>query len=161
MEPRVFGSVFVGGCFPPAPSGVCRQSQLAKMTSDLCEDGGDKRREKETRAVSKASSASAGTSTELPGPWTVPLSPVTPSTPPLRPTAAFQVLHRDVCSRRQVQGGHRPLRSPPGLGYSTRGHLDHDWLHLLLEADHGQGEDAWATWVAGAALADLRPFVSR
>lgn len=60
--------------------GFCRQSQLAKMTSDLCEDGGEKLREKETPATSKASSVSsllAGTSVELPGPWTIPLSPVT------------------------------------------------------------------------------------
>lgn len=35
-----------------------RQSQLARMTSDLCEDGGDKQREKETPAASKASSVS-------------------------------------------------------------------------------------------------------
>lgn len=58
----------------------CRQSQLAKMTSDLCEDGGDEQREKEAPAASKASSVSplsAVTSLELPGPWSSPLSPVT------------------------------------------------------------------------------------
>lgn len=52
-----------------------RQGQLAKMTSDLCEDGGVKQREKETPGASKASSVS---SLELPGPWNIPLSPVTP-----------------------------------------------------------------------------------
>lgn len=59
--------------------GSCRQSQLAKMTSDLCEDGGEKLREKDAPAASKASSVSpplAGTPPELPGPWTIPLSPV-------------------------------------------------------------------------------------
>lgn len=58
---------------------LCRQSQLAKMTSDLCEDGGDKQREKETSAASKASSVSPlsdVTSLELPGPWNSPLSMV-------------------------------------------------------------------------------------
>uniref|UniRef100_A0A3B5A2B7 Uncharacterized LOC103354668 n=1 Tax=Stegastes partitus TaxID=144197 RepID=A0A3B5A2B7_9TELE len=57
------------------------QSQLAKMTSDLCEDGGDEQREKETLAASKASSVSPlsfATSIEPPGAWTVPQSPVTP-----------------------------------------------------------------------------------
>lgn len=60
--------------------GCGRQSQLAKMTSDLCEDGGDEQREKETPAASKASSVSplsAKSSLELPGPWNIPLSPVT------------------------------------------------------------------------------------
>ncbi|XP_035513510.1 stem-loop binding protein 2 [Morone saxatilis] len=97
------------------------QSQLAKMTSDLCEDGGDKQREKEAPAASKASSVSplsAVTSLELPGPWTSPLSP-------------------------EAGGGHRPLRSPPGLSYSFRSQLTTDdnmtdWLRLLLEADDGQ-----------------------
>lgn len=61
-------------------SDLCRQSQLAKMTSELCEDRGDGQREKEAPAVSKASSVSplsAATSLELPGPWSSPLSPVT------------------------------------------------------------------------------------
>ncbi|XP_029028567.1 stem-loop binding protein 2 [Betta splendens] len=95
------------------------QSQLAKMTSDLCEDGGDKRREKETPAASKASSApplSAGPSAALPGPWRVQRAPEAEPSP-------------------------RPLRSPPGLGYSVRDQLDrdmNDWLHLLLEAEHTQ-----------------------
>lgn len=51
------------------------------MTSDLCGDGGDKQREKETPAASKASSMSPlsdVTSLELPGPWNSPPSPVTP-----------------------------------------------------------------------------------
>lgn len=51
------------------------------MTSDLYEDGGDKQREKETPAASKASSVSplsAVMSLELPGPWNSPPSPVTP-----------------------------------------------------------------------------------
>uniref|UniRef100_A0A3P8SKH4 Stem-loop binding protein 2 n=1 Tax=Amphiprion percula TaxID=161767 RepID=A0A3P8SKH4_AMPPE len=56
------------------------QNQLAKMTSDLCEDGGDDQREKETPVASKASSMSPllATSMEPPGAWTVPQSPVTP-----------------------------------------------------------------------------------
>lgn len=56
---------------------VCRQSQLAKMTSELCEDRGDEQREKEPPVVSKASSVSP-LSLKLPGPWTSPVSPVTP-----------------------------------------------------------------------------------
>ncbi|KAA8586633.1 hypothetical protein FQN60_000469 [Etheostoma spectabile] len=55
------------------------QSQLAKMTSDLCEDGGDKQREKETPAASKASFVcplSAMMSRDGPGTWNVPLSPI-------------------------------------------------------------------------------------
>ncbi|XP_076607195.1 stem-loop binding protein 2 [Chaetodon auriga] len=86
------------------------QSHLEKMTSDLCEDGGDKRREKETPAASKASSASPLTSLELPGPWSSPLSP-------------------------DAEGGHRPLRSPPGLSPLTAHDNMTDWLRLLLEAD--------------------------
>ncbi|XP_044226090.1 stem-loop binding protein 2 [Thunnus albacares] len=98
------------------------QSQLAKMTSDLCEDRGDKQREKETPAASKASSVSplsrADTSLELPGPWSVPLSP-------------------------EPDRSHRPPRSPPGLSYSFRSQLTTannmtDWLRLLLEADHAR-----------------------
>lgn len=61
-------------------SDLCRQSQLAKMTSELCEDGGDGQREKEAPGVSKASSVSplsAATSLELPGPCSSPPSPVT------------------------------------------------------------------------------------
>lgn len=58
---------------------VLRQSQLAKMTSGLCEDVGDKQREKETPAASEASSVSplsTGMSLEQPGPWSAPFSPV-------------------------------------------------------------------------------------
>ncbi|XP_041657780.1 stem-loop binding protein 2 isoform X1 [Cheilinus undulatus] len=98
------------------------QSQLAKMTSDLCEDGGDEQREKETCAASKASSVSppsAATTLELTGPWTSPLS-----------------LEDD--------GGLRPLRSPPGLSLSFRNQLTNDnmndWLRLLLEANSAPGE---------------------
>ncbi|XP_074468360.1 stem-loop binding protein 2 isoform X2 [Sebastes fasciatus] len=90
------------------------QNQLAQMTSDLCEEGGDKQREKETPAASKASSVSP---LELPGPWTVPLSP-------------------------EAELTYRTLRSPPGLSYSFRSQLTNDnmadWLRLLLEADNGQ-----------------------
>ncbi|XP_026184020.1 stem-loop binding protein 2 [Mastacembelus armatus] len=96
------------------------QSQLAKMTSDLCEDGAEKQREKETPAASKASfvsALSARTPLELPGPWTVPGSP-------------------------EAEMGQGPVRSPPGLNYSFRSQpaTDNvpDWLHLLLEADHPQ-----------------------
>uniref|UniRef100_A0A3B4VNG3 Stem-loop binding protein 2 n=1 Tax=Seriola dumerili TaxID=41447 RepID=A0A3B4VNG3_SERDU len=93
------------------------QSQLEKMTSDLCEDRGDKQREKETPAASDASSVSP-LSLELPGPWTVPFSP-------------------------DCESSRRPLRSPPGLSYSLRSQLTPDdnmtdWLRLLLEADHTQ-----------------------
>lgn len=52
-----------------------RQSQLAKMTSDLCEDGGEKQREKESPA-SSVSPLAAETPLELPCPWSAPLSPV-------------------------------------------------------------------------------------
>ncbi|XP_074527732.1 stem-loop binding protein 2 [Halichoeres trimaculatus] len=95
------------------------QSQLAKMTSELCEDEGVKQREKETYAASKASSVSplsAGTSVEPSGPWISPLSP-------------------------EVDSGLRPLRSPPGLSFPFRGHMTtnnnnmNDWLRLLLEPD--------------------------
>ncbi|KAM4546712.1 stem-loop binding protein 2 isoform 2-T2 [Fundulus diaphanus] len=91
------------------------QSQLAKMTSDLCEDGGDEQREKETPAASEASSVSP-LSVEVPGSWTVPLSP-------------------------QPETSRRPLRSPPGLSYSHRSQLTpddgmNDWLRLLMETDH-------------------------
>ncbi|KAM4545854.1 stem-loop binding protein 2 [Odontesthes bonariensis] len=88
------------------------QNQLAKMTSDLCEDGGDEQREKETPAASKASMSSSSVEAA----WTAPLSP-------------------------QLETSHRPLRSPPGLSYSHRGQLipdDNmtDWLRLLMETDH-------------------------
>ncbi|XP_029304333.1 LOW QUALITY PROTEIN: stem-loop binding protein 2 [Cottoperca gobio] len=103
------------------------QSQLAKMTSELREEGGDKPREKEPPA-SKASSVSplaAVTLLQLPGPWNVPLSP-------------------------EAELNHRTLRcppglsySPPGLSYSFRSRLTTndnmaDWIRLLLEADSGQ-----------------------
>ncbi|XP_044078576.1 stem-loop binding protein 2 isoform X1 [Siniperca chuatsi] len=98
------------------------QSQLAKMTSDLCEDGGDGQREKETPAASETSSVSplsAVTSQELPGPWNSPLSPI---------------------FWQDAESSHRPLRSPPGLSYSFASQLTTDdnmtdWLRLLLEAD--------------------------
>nr|XP_046266705.1 stem-loop binding protein 2 [Scatophagus argus] len=94
------------------------QTQLAKMTSDLCEDGGDEQREKEAPAASKASSVSpvsAVTSLELPGAWNSPLSP-------------------------DAEGSHGTLRPPPGLSCSFRTQLSaddgtSDWLRLLLEAD--------------------------
>nr|XP_020479963.1 uncharacterized protein LOC109974218 isoform X2 [Monopterus albus] len=93
------------------------QSQLAKMTSDLCEDRAETEREKQTPTASKASFVSplsAGTPPELPGPWTVPLSP-------------------------EAEMGHRLLRSPPGLfGCQPSTDSVTDWLHLLLEADHAQ-----------------------
>ncbi|XP_047199508.1 stem-loop binding protein 2 isoform X3 [Hippoglossus stenolepis] len=96
------------------------QSQLAKMTSGLCEDRRQKQREKESPPASEASSVSlsAGTSLELGGPWTVPFSP-------------------------EAEMSHRPLRSPPGLSASLSSQLTSkdnmtDWLRLLLEADHTQ-----------------------
>lgn len=60
-----------------------RQSQLAKMTSELCDSGADEQREKEAPATSKSSSLSplsVATSLELPGPWSSPVSPVTAPT---------------------------------------------------------------------------------
>ncbi|XP_019968117.1 stem-loop binding protein 2 isoform X2 [Paralichthys olivaceus] len=96
------------------------ESQLAKMTSGLCEDRRHKQREKETPAseASSVSPLSARTSLELRGPWTVPFSP-------------------------EAEMSHRPLRSPPGLSASLRSQLTSkdnmtDWLRLLLEADHAQ-----------------------
>uniref|UniRef100_A0A3P9MX22 Histone RNA hairpin-binding protein RNA-binding domain-containing protein n=1 Tax=Poecilia reticulata TaxID=8081 RepID=A0A3P9MX22_POERE len=94
------------------------QSQLAKMTSELCKDGGDEQREKETPAASDASSVSP-LSVDVPGAWTVPLSP--------------------------LESSHRPFRSPPGLSYSSRSQLTpddgmNDWLRLLMETDHTPGE---------------------
>ncbi|XP_041864840.1 stem-loop binding protein 2 isoform X2 [Melanotaenia boesemani] len=94
------------------------QKQLAKMTSDLCEDGGDEQREKETPAAFKTSSMSppsARSSVEMPGSWTVLLSP--------------------------LETSRQPLRSPPGLSYSHRGQLTpdddvNDWLRLLMETDN-------------------------
>ncbi|MEQ2303651.1 hypothetical protein AMECASPLE_019212 [Ameca splendens] len=88
------------------------QSQLAKMTSDLCEDGGDEQRE-ETPAASEASSVSP-LSVDVPGGCTVPLSP-------------------------QRETRRQPLRSPPGLNY-YRSRLTpndgmNDWLRLLMETD--------------------------
>ncbi|XP_069565868.1 stem-loop binding protein 2 [Brachyistius frenatus] len=90
------------------------QSQLAKMTSDLCEDGGDRQREKETPEASKASSVSPLSAVELPGAWTVPLS-----------------LH--------LQTSRRHFRTPPGFGSQlTPDDSMTDWLHLLMEAEHAQ-----------------------
>ncbi|XP_029957285.1 stem-loop binding protein 2 [Salarias fasciatus] len=86
------------------------QSQLAKMTSDLCEDRGDEQREKEPVVASEASSVSP---LELPGAWSVPLAPL------------------DTCRR--------PPRAPPGLCTSpmTSQLTDKtDWLRLLLETDY-------------------------
>ncbi|XP_017259914.1 stem-loop binding protein 2 [Kryptolebias marmoratus] len=85
------------------------QSQLAKMTSDLCEEGGDEQREKEPPAASPLS-------VEVPGVWTVPLSP-------------------------QPEPSCRPRRSPPGLSFSRRSQLTpdpslDDWLRSLMETDH-------------------------
>ncbi|XP_051250774.1 stem-loop binding protein 2 isoform X1 [Dicentrarchus labrax] len=125
------------------------QSQLAKMTSDLCEDGGDKQREKEAPAASKASSVSplsAVTSLELPGPWTSPLSPVIALNDPTaapRSVNGVDVFLSKPSSCQEADGGHRPLRSPPGLSYSFRSQLTTDdnmtdWLRLLLEADDGR-----------------------
>lgn len=78
MHKSDFLIIHYNGTLSYASPGVFRQNQLAKMTSDLCEDGGDKQREKETPAASKASSVSPLRALELPGPWNSPLSPVTP-----------------------------------------------------------------------------------
>ncbi|XP_056911223.1 stem-loop binding protein 2 [Takifugu flavidus] len=90
------------------------QSQLAKMTSELCEDRGEEQREKEPPVVSKASSVSP-LSLELHGAWTSPVSP-------------------------EADGRLRPLRPPPGLGCSARGQVPandnmNDWFRLLLDSD--------------------------
>lgn len=59
---------------------VSRQSQLAKMTSELCDGGEDEQRENEALAASRSSSVSplsVAASLELAGPWSTPVSPVT------------------------------------------------------------------------------------
>ncbi|XP_004076089.1 uncharacterized protein LOC101168727 isoform X1 [Oryzias latipes] len=92
------------------------QSQLAKMTSDLCEDGGDEQRGNRAPASSKVFSVCpfSAACEEPAGAWTVPTSP--------------------------MQTACRPLRSPPGLGYSHRNLLipddQSDWPRLLMETDH-------------------------
>jgi len=127
-------------------SALCfRQSQLAKMTSDLCEDGGDQQREKEAPAASKASSVSPR-SLEPPGPWNDPPSPVTPErTASSTPFAALQEARLTLVSRQEAEMNYRTLRSPPGFSCSfrrwrTSGDHVTDWLRLLLEGDGGPGE---------------------
>lgn len=131
------------------------------MTSDLCGDGGDKQREKETPAASKASSMSPlsdVTSLELPGPWNSPPSPVTPQNLLNALTDQFYFyalicdvlsIDHDQClsfsSHEELEGSHLPLRPPPGLSHSFRSQLTTndnmtDWLRLLLEADEARGE---------------------
>ncbi|XP_077403589.1 stem-loop binding protein 2 [Vanacampus margaritifer] len=92
------------------------QNQMAKMTSDLCDDGGEKKRG-ETLAASSVYPLSADMSPELPGAWNVPLS-----------------LDSERCRR--------PPRSPPGLSCSFRIQLNNkgmsDWLHLQLEDEHAR-----------------------
>uniref|UniRef100_A0A665TGM1 Stem-loop binding protein 2 n=1 Tax=Echeneis naucrates TaxID=173247 RepID=A0A665TGM1_ECHNA len=87
------------------------QLQLEKMTSDLWEDRGEKQREKETPAASKASSVSP-LSLELPGPWTSNLRPLR-SPPGLSYSLRNQLTTDDSMT---------------------------DWLRLLLETDHTHGE---------------------
>ncbi|XP_029923889.1 stem-loop binding protein 2 isoform X1 [Myripristis murdjan] len=102
------------------------QSQLAKMTSELCEEGERGKQREETPAASKASSVSPVGSLDLPGPWELPhLSP--------------GLLLSSQDSDRSL----RPPRSPPGLSYSFRSRLTTNenmmgWLHFLLEANHSQ-----------------------
>lgn len=86
------------------------QRQLARMTSDLCEDGGGEQREKETPAA-----ASPPSSVEIPGPWIVPLSPPETSRQPLRSPPGLG------SSRRA------PVAPDDGMN---------DWLRLLMETDH-------------------------
>lgn len=50
-----------------------------------------------------------------------------------------------VCVSLQPEASRRALRSPPGLNYSLSSQLTTDdsmtdWLRLLMETDHGQGE---------------------
>ena len=146
---------------------MCRQSQLAKMTPELCEDRGDEQREKGARAASKASSVSplsAVTSLELPGPWSNPTSPVTLLPPPPRcsglpslPLSLQILINFFLLSHQEADGSHRPLRPPPGLGCSSRGQPAANdnvtnWLRLLLEAEDTRGEVR--------ALKQLLPFRS-
>ncbi|XP_054611449.1 stem-loop binding protein 2 isoform X2 [Dunckerocampus dactyliophorus] len=90
------------------------QNQLARMTSDLCDDGGEKLSE-ETLVPSKASSVSPLSGEMSSGTWNVPLSP--------EPERSCQ-----------------PPHSPPGLSCSFRIQLTNDnvtdWLRLQLEADY-------------------------
>ncbi|XP_068187926.1 stem-loop binding protein 2 [Antennarius striatus] len=98
------------------------QSQLANLTSGLCEDGGDEQRENEAPETSTASSVfplSAETSLELPGSWSFPPSP--------------------------TDGSLVSLRRPPGLNCSIGGQFSTnngitDWLRLLLEADDAHND---------------------
>nr|XP_057942545.1 stem-loop binding protein 2 isoform X2 [Doryrhamphus excisus] len=88
------------------------QNQLARMTSDLCDDGENER--EETLVASKASSVSPLSGEMSSGSWNVPLSP-------------------------ESERSCRPPRSPPGLSCSFRIQLTNDnvtdWLRLQLEAD--------------------------
>lgn len=126
---------------------LCRQSQLAKMTSELCEDGGDGQREKEAPAVSKASSVSplsAATSLEPPGLWSSPLSPVTAPVGRLGRARRPPGLTACPLSCQEADGSQPPLRPPPGLGCSSRARLSAndgmgDWFRLLLEAEDAGG----------------------
>ncbi|XP_075994679.1 stem-loop binding protein 2 [Genypterus blacodes] len=91
------------------------QSQLAKMTSDLCEDGEDA----DLTDISAAFETSPVSPLELPGPWDVLLSPG---------------------PERSHRPPHSP-RSPPGLSYSFSTQLNtnenmSNWLHFLLDAYH-------------------------
>ncbi|XP_037126180.1 stem-loop binding protein 2 isoform X2 [Syngnathus acus] len=92
------------------------QNQLAKMTSDSCGDGGDKRREKETLAASSAPPLSAD------------MSPPTARNVPLSPEPERS----------------RPPRSPPGLscffGIRLTENNVADWLQLQLEDDRSGGD---------------------
>ncbi|XP_077596935.1 stem-loop binding protein 2 [Stigmatopora nigra] len=91
------------------------QKQLANMTSDLCDHGGEKQREMETLKASSVSPLSADMSPELPGTWNSLLSP-------------------------EPESMYRPPRSPPGLSCSLRIQLSNqnmvDWLQLQLEGKH-------------------------
>ncbi|XP_049598421.1 stem-loop binding protein 2 isoform X2 [Syngnathus scovelli] len=92
------------------------QKQLAKLTSDSCDDGGDKRREKETLAASSVPPLSAD------------MSP---------PTA------RNVLLSAEPERS-RPPRSPPGLscffGIQLTENNVADWLQLQLEDDRSGGD---------------------
>uniref|UniRef100_A0A672FQX5 Stem-loop binding protein 2 n=1 Tax=Salarias fasciatus TaxID=181472 RepID=A0A672FQX5_SALFA len=116
------------------------QSQLAKMTSDLCEDRGDEQREKEPVVASEASSVSP---LELPGAWSVPLAPVRNLTNLSWKGTCFSSLTFLNVRLRQLDTCRRPPRAPPGLCTSpmTSQLTDKtDWLRLLLETDYHHGE---------------------
>ncbi|KAG7237516.1 hypothetical protein INR49_032265 [Caranx melampygus] len=88
--------------------------QLQSQLEKMTSDLYEDRRERQRKE--EAAATSEASSGSPPAPWTVPFS-------------------------LDSEASHRPLRSPPGLSYSLRSHLNcddkmTDWLHLLLDADY-------------------------